>query len=1030
VKHAKHTERPQASRRALWLLLALALALRAGLTVCTAGYKYDVNCFFAWALRMAETGPRGFYAADYFCDYPPAYLYALWLVGKGMKLLGLNYLQKGAALLLTLLPALADCALAALLYGIALPRHGARVALWMAGAAAFCPVLLYDTAVWKQIDGFFALWLVLCFALLEAGEGMPTRRRCCAAALCYGVALAVKPQALLAGPVLALGFLRPIFGGKNGRGRLAACGTAALGVVCALAPVLLCALPFYGISNLATGLAERYFATTQSYPYASIDAFNLMAFLGGNWAAQTDRVGALPFTWQQLGMAALVLLTIYTVWLAVRAARRGKFSALLLAAFYMIGVFTVSHRMHERYLIPGILLLLAAAALAGSRRLLVLAQGFGLTALLDLAAVYTNVDGDDQFLTGAVSTQLMRAAGLAETVLFVLLAVAVWQACSGKALAPLAVKPRPEFIAAPAPQPRWTRAEAAGLAVLTLAVAAGSFYGLGDTTAPQTCVDANGTTYIAQLDVEGEAAELWVYPGISSYNKGYLTVTDAAGEIVLEKELNYTSPFTWASTQLGTSSPYYTVTVEDGQIFELAFRDASGALLAVREQVLDAGEAQGAGSLCDEAALVPDTISYKNSFYFDEIYHARTGYELLHGMHIYETTHPPLGKDFIALGIALFGMTAFGWRFFGTLFGVLLVPLVYLLVRRLLRKPWLAGVAAGLMALDFMRFTQSRLATIDTCATFFILLGALCMLWYAQRALTHGVGGALLPMALGGVAFGLGCAAKWTGVYAGAGLAVLYFGVLARRYAQLHAALGADGRELTHAQRGAKHRLWLRELLLALGGGVLFYVLVPLGIYLAAYLPYRAGDASFGLADWWACQLSMFRYHSTLEATHPFSSSWYAWLGDLRPVWYYQGSGLAAGQYSSIAGFVSPVLAWCGLAALVWLLARQAGARGTAAGGFVLVCYGSNLLPWLLVTRCTFLYHYFPCLPFLAAAIALALNALAHKNERRARAAAVVLLGAAAVLFVWFYPVLAGVPVSGAWAASLKWLPSWGFYIL
>jgi dolichyl-phosphate-mannose--protein O-mannosyl transferase len=36
----------------------------------------------------------------------------------------------------------------------------------------------------------------------------------------------------------------------------------------------------------------------------------------------------------------------------------------------------------------------------------------------------------------------------------------------------------------------------------------------------------------------------------------------------------------------------------------------------------------------------------------------------------------------------------------------------------------------------------------------------------------------------------------------------------------------------------------------------------------------------------------------------------------------------------------------------------------------------------------------------------------------------------AAVLFVWFYPVLSGAAVSRAWAASLKWLPSWGFYIL
>ena len=48
-------------------------------------------------------------------------------------------------------------------------------------------------------------------------------------------------------------------------------------------------------------------------------------------------------------------------------------------------------------------------------------------------------------------------------------------------------------------------------------------------------------------------------------------------------------------------------------------------------------------------------------------------------MPVYETTHPPLGKDLIMVGIALFGMTAFGWRFAGTLFGVLLVPLAVVL---------------------------------------------------------------------------------------------------------------------------------------------------------------------------------------------------------------------------------------------------------------------------------------------------------------------------------------------------------------
>ncbi len=90
-----------------------------------------------------------------------------------------------------------------------------------------------------------------------------------------------------------------------------------------------------------------------------------------------------------------------------------------------------------------------------------------------------------------------------------------------------------------------------------------------------------------------------------------------------------------------------TVTVQNAQLFELAFRDAAGQLVP----------AAGGGALLDEQAAVPGTISQLNSMYFDEIYHGRTGYEQLHKMPVYETTHPPLGKDLIMVGIAMFGMT-------------------------------------------------------------------------------------------------------------------------------------------------------------------------------------------------------------------------------------------------------------------------------------------------------------------------------------------------------------------------------------
>ena len=85
-------------------------------------------------------------------------------------------------------------------------------------------------------------------------------------------------------------------------------------------------------------------------------------------------------------------------------------------------------------------------------------------------------------------------------------------------------------------------------------------------------------------------------------------------------------------------------------------------------------------------------------------------------------------------------------------------------------------------------------------------------------------------MALGGVAFGLGCAAKWTGIYAGAGLAVLYLGVLYARWQQEKGP--ASGRSSAPAAVG----------------GVLFYVLLPLCLYIGSYLPYWWRDPAFSSA--------------------------------------------------------------------------------------------------------------------------------------------------------------------------------------
>ena len=209
-------------------------------------------------------------------------------------------------------------------------------------------------------------------------------------------------------------------------------------------------------------------------------------------------------------------------------------------------------------------------------------------------------------------------------------------------------------------------------------------------------------------------------------------------------------------------------------------------------------------------------------------------------------------------------------------------------------------------------------------------------------------------------------------------------------------------------------------------GGVLFYVLLPLCLYIGSYLPYWWRDPAFSLSDWWQCQVSMFSYHATLKATHPFESRWYTWLLGLRPVWYYRNGYLPYGMKASIAGMAGPVIWLVGLAALVGLLWHQVSGRGSRQGAGVLILYGTQLIPWMLVTRCTFLYHYFPSSMFCLAALALVLARMKHVDWAKKIAAGLCVV--ALVLFVLYYPALSGLPIPAWWADALNALPSFGFY--
>lgn len=972
----------------LAIILGLGLVLRLALILATEGHEGDMSCFTAWAFRMADLGPAHFYAPDYFADYPPAYMLVLGGMAKLAKAFSLAADSKGFVLLLTAAPVLCDLGLIWLAWRVASRYTSQKGALVVAAFVAFSPALLYDTAVWKQVDSVLTVFLLAAFWLLSEKKYIP-------GAVVFGVALAIKPQALLYGPVLALCFAVPLLQDTSVAKAAKTVGRAVLGALAAVAVVVVPALPVGGGS--LSWLLEKYTGTMESYPYASVNGFNFATLIGANWALQDEVV--YIFSWKTWGTIGIVLSTLMLLYLAWQGAKNDRFCPFLLAGFYGAAIFTVAHRMHERYLVPALLFVLLAAVRWSDRRLFGSFFLLSTAAFLNIAVVMVCIEDGDHFVSTDISSIVARAVSLIEVVGMLLLALGAYAVVRGKKTTQWQPGNGPLKATAPKVSPLWQRREVLFVALLTAVVAVVSLWDLGDTTAPQNELDVINFTASEQITLTEAPTEFRVYPAIAW--SGSVALFNELGEQVAYNELGYTTSFTWSSTELtGLAPGSYTVEVNTASVVEIAFWGEQGQIMVTGSD----------SPLFDEQTLVPETISYRNSMYFDEIYHGRTAYEHLHGMPVYETTHPPLGKVFIMLGIAIFGMTGFGWRVSGVLFGIAMVPVLYLFVRRLTRNTKAAAFAGLLAAFDLLRLSQSRIATIDVYGTFFILLAAYFMLWYCQSMLQKGLFKSLVPLGLAGLSFGLGAASKWTGLYAGAGLAILYFGVLYLRYKQ-------------------KPPQFKRELIGAFGFGVLFFVIVPLAVYYAAYLPYYWRAEGFGPGQWWQCQVSMYNYHSNLDATHSFESRWYSWPLALRPVWYYMGGGLPVGMYSSIAGMANPVVWWAGIFAVGILLWQQVSGRGSRGGLVVLVLFFTQLVPWMFVTRCTFMYHYFPSLLFSIAALALVLANWAKHRPKAARIAALATLFVAAVVYVWLSPAATGAVVSAARAQTMKWTDSWGFYI-
>jgi Gpi18-like mannosyltransferase len=328
-------------------MFAVAFLLRV-LIAPHLGFYSDLRFFTTWAAQLGEVGPREFYVQNQSVDYPPGYLYVLWLLSK---------LSATPGYLLLKLPAiLADLGLAwvagtfAVRIAPASLKERLPVRALVAAAVLFNPAVIALSAVWGQVDAVPALLVLSSLLLLFTGP--PSMRREIGAFLLFAVAIAMKPQS---------GFVLPVMLYALYRRHLHRCPRSERlqGALKVAAPCVL-ALDLWSVSGIPFGLGPvelvRFYSHSASvHPVTSANAFNVWGALGfwrndatGDTVVTVAGVSAL-----HVGMLAFAVGVGLTLWGLHRGIERGADEARALtvaAAVVSLLAYALLTRMHERYM--------------------------------------------------------------------------------------------------------------------------------------------------------------------------------------------------------------------------------------------------------------------------------------------------------------------------------------------------------------------------------------------------------------------------------------------------------------------------------------------------------------------------------------------------------------------------------------------------------------------------------------------------------------------------------------------------------
>ena len=120
----------------------------------------------------------------------------------------------------------------------------------------------------------------------------------------------------------------------------------------------------------------------------------------------------------------------------------------------------------------------------------------------------------------------------------------------------------------------------------------------------------------------------------------------------------------------------------------------------------------------------------------------------------------------------------------------------------------------------------------------------------------------------------------------------------------------------------------------------------------------------------------------------------------------------------------NPAVWWISSIGAAVLFGMRAAKRVDRDPALLLIDIGilANYLPWVLVSRCTFIYHFFATVPFILLSTLYLLRGI-ETGRPSISWIKWVWAGAALMMFLVLYPGISGLPVPASWAAFLKKLP-------